>query len=413
MVRVSGRLTHYAAAAVLVRLADEGARVVLTLLALQRTGSAAVGGVLVAALLVPHVVAAPLVGALADRARRPRLVVAAAGCGFAAALAATATGLGRLPLTVLVGVLLAGGCCGPALTGALTSQLPGLVPAQRLPRAFGLDSLTYNGAGIVGPAAGAAIAAASSPAGATYALAGSAGLGAALAAVLPVPVRAHQQRATRRIGYLLGGTKLLVRDRVLATVTAATSIGQLGMGALPVIAVLIATQHHSAAAAGWLLTAVATGGLFGSLAWTWRPGRPERASTVVMLGLVGVGLPLGAAAFSSSLPLTATFFALAGFSNGPLFGALLVTRNDHAPTNLRSQIFTLGAGAKITATAAGAALGGLLAGHTSVAVLLLLAAASPLLAGALGRVLLPRTATRHPMVDRTEQGATTTTEPRG
>lgn len=216
---MSGRLAHYAAAAVLVRLADEGARVVLTLLALQRTGSTAVGGALVAALLVPHVVAAPLVGVLTDRARRLRLVVAVAAAGFAAALGATATELGRLPLAVVVLMLLAGGCCGPALTGALTSQLPGLVPGERLPRAFGVDSLTYNGAGIVAPAAGAVIAAATSPAGATYALAASAALGAALTAALPVPTR--YQRPEAGMGDLLAGARVLVRDRVLAAVTAA------------------------------------------------------------------------------------------------------------------------------------------------------------------------------------------------
>lgn len=384
---MSTRLVHYVAAAVLVRLADEGARVVLALLALQHTESAAVGGLLVAALLVPHVAAAPLIGGWADRAHRPGLVIALAATGFAVALAAAGTWLGRAPLGAIVAVLVAGGCCGPALTGALSSLLPALVESERLPRAFGLDSLTFNGAGIIGPAAGALVAAASSATDATYVLAGSAALGAALVTVLPVPAR--QQRPPAGLGDLLAGTRVIVRDRILAVVTAATSIGQLGMGALPIIAALIAGQYHSPAAAGWLLGAVAAGGILGSLAWTWRPARPEQAATLVMLGLVGVGLPLGGAAFaaSSSLPATAALFALAGFSNGPLFGALLVTRNDRAPIELRSQVFTLGAGAKISATAAGAALAGLLSGHTPIVVLLLLAAASSVLPGALGHLV--------------------------
>jgi hypothetical protein len=98
----------YGAGAVLVRLADEGARVALALLALERAGSAAVGGLLLGAL-----------------------------------------------------------------------------PADRLPRAFGLDSLTYNVAGIAGPAAAAAVSTVASPAGGTYALAGAALAGAALVAALP------------------------------------------------------------------------------------------------------------------------------------------------------------------------------------------------------------------------------------
>src|SRR3954451_8735004 len=89
---------------VLVRLADEGARVALVLLALQRTGSAAVGGALVAALLVPHVVAAPAVALLTDRARSPRRVIAAAALGFASALACAALALGAIPTAAVVAV---------------------------------------------------------------------------------------------------------------------------------------------------------------------------------------------------------------------------------------------------------------------------------------------------------------------
>ena len=67
------QIVHYAGAAVLVRTADEGARVALVLLALERTRSAALGGLLVAALLVPHVAAAGVVGARADRSRQARV----------------------------------------------------------------------------------------------------------------------------------------------------------------------------------------------------------------------------------------------------------------------------------------------------------------------------------------------------
>jgi hypothetical protein len=51
-------LRRYLGAAVLIRLADEGARVALVLLALKRLNNAAVGGLLVPTLLIPPVVAA-------------------------------------------------------------------------------------------------------------------------------------------------------------------------------------------------------------------------------------------------------------------------------------------------------------------------------------------------------------------
>ena len=82
-------------------------------------------------------------------------------------------------------------------------------------------------------------------------------------------------------------------------------------------------------------------------------------------------------------------FALSGLFQGPVFGALLVTRDRQSPPDVRGQVFAIGAGAKITATAAGAALGGALAGVSSGGQLLL-AGAWPVLAGAVGLAVLRR-----------------------
>lgn len=93
---------RYLITAVLIRLADEGARVALVLLALERTNSAAVGGLLVAVLLVPQVVAAPAIGLLTDRASQPRWVLTLSVAGFAASMATVAFLLGRVQLPVVV-----------------------------------------------------------------------------------------------------------------------------------------------------------------------------------------------------------------------------------------------------------------------------------------------------------------------
>jgi MFS family permease len=373
---------RYLGGAVLVRTADEGARIALVLLALGRTGSAAVGGVLVAALLVPQVLAAPAVGLLTDRARAPQWVIAAAAIGFAGSLAGAAFGLGRWPLPVAVGLLLAGGCCGPALTGALSSQLPGLVRRSSLPRAFGVDSLIYNVSGVIGPALAAGLSTATSPAFATVGLAGCAAAGAlVLTGLRLVP----PQQSARAVGapHLTEALRLLLRDRVIGLVTAATSLAQLGLGALPVVVAVLAIREHTPAASGGLLTAFASGGLIGSLVWIWRPGATSRAPRVVMAALVGQGAVLAFAAASSALLLTAALFALAGFCTGPLTGALFAAREDHAPDTARAQLFSLGAGLKITATAGGAAVSGVIAGAPT-AILLLFVAACPLMAGVLG-----------------------------
>lgn len=393
-------LTRYLVAAVLTRVADEGARVALVVLGIQRTGSPAVGGGLIAALLVPHVVAAPAVGLLTDRARNPRRVLAPAAAGFAGALALVAVGLGRVPLPIVMAILLAGGCCGPALTGALSSQLPGLVGPTSLPRVFGADALTYNVAGIVGPALAGVLAGGPGAGAATLTLAATAGCGAVALTALP---RAHREPAVASCGEpgLTAGVRAVGRDRVLAAVTVSSSLGQLGLGAVPVIAAVIASRDHAPARTGVLVAALAAGALIGSLAWTARPLPARRAPLVVMVALLLTGAPLAAAALTtSSTSVTVFLFAVSGTATGPLTGALFTTRQDHAPDHLRAQVFSVGAGLKTTSAAAGAALAGTLA-HTATGTQLLLAGICPLLAGAVGLVSL----TRPPPDSRDDQPA--------
>ena len=378
-------LRRYLAAAVLVRLADEGARVGLVLLALDRTGSAGVGGLLVAALLIPHVVAAPAVGWLTDRAHRPRVVLAVAALGFSAGLAAAAMLLGRTPLWLVVVTLLVAGCCGPALTGALTSQLAQLVPVDQLPRTYGADSLTYNVSGIAGPAIAGTIAGIWSPAAATLVLAAAAAAGGLVLTFMPLASRRRETSTTETPApSLTTGFRAIITDRVLRTVTVASSLGQLGPGALAVVAAVLAEQQGQTAATGWLLTAVAVGGLVGSLWWTWRPAAPAHAARTVMFALIGVGAPLAvAAATTHSLVCTAVLFAVSGVFLGPFTGALFTTRQDHAPAEAQAQVFTISAGLKTTTAAAGAAIGGAIAG-IAVPTQLLLVGATPVIAGILG-----------------------------
>ena len=77
---------------------------------------------------------------------------------------------------------------------------------------------------------------------------------------------------------------------------------------------------------------------------------------------------------------TLILFAVAGLIDGPLFASLLIVRDREAPPEVRTQIFTIGAGLKVTAGAAGAALAGLATG-LGAGVLLLAVAATQVLAG--------------------------------
>ncbi|MEW2144372.1 MFS transporter [Micromonospora vinacea] len=386
--RDRARLAHYLVAALLARAADEGARVALVIFALDRTGSAAVGGTLVATLLLPHVVAAPLVGGLVDRSRRPAAVLAAAIAVFAGALAAPIALLGHAPLWQTYLVLAIAGCCGPAVTGGLTSQLAALAGPGREARAFALDSLSYNVAGMVGPATVGLVAASASPSTPTLALAVAGGLGALGVASLRLPASAAAGEQTGAVD-LFQGARAIMRNPALRTITLATSVGQLGLGGLAVVATTLAAAAHQPGRAGLLLSVTAGGAFVGSLLWAWRPLPASRAPRVTVWAMVAVGVPLGLAAGVHSLPLVAALFALSGLLTGPFAAALFLARSHLAAEATRTQVFTIGAGLKVAASAIGVGLLGLAADLPASAQLLVVAA-FPIVAGLAGGILLRR-----------------------
>ncbi|MCK1796631.1 MFS transporter [Streptomyces sp. XM4193] len=425
------------ATALLARSADEGVAVAVVLLALHRTGGAAEGAFVLTAWMAPHVVAAPLAGALLARARRVRRWYVAALGGFAAAIAVLAACLGQVPAPLTLAVAALGGACGPVVSGGLSSLLADLVPPERLGRAYGLDAAVYNAASVGGPAAATVVAVTSSPAYALVALAGSAALAALLALRLParrpplVPhptaqptgsrtttggratdgedgpdsgrgtdgedgpdsVRATDSRratdseAGQRVpsfrADLVAGLLAVLRIPQLRAITTSTTLAFVGLGGLGTTAVLLAESRGSPGAGGLLVTAFAVGALLGSLACArWWPRAP--APALASWSLLGLGLALAAASFTSHWAQCVALFAAAGTAEGPLLGATLRIRADHSPARLRAQVFTTAAGLKISAAAAGAALVGVAAGSVSPGTLLLCLAATQLAAVPLG-----------------------------
>ncbi|MFF4369693.1 MFS transporter [Streptomyces sp. NPDC001594] len=396
-----GGFGRYLAAALAGRFASEGMGMAVVLLALERTGSAAHGAFVLTAWMAPHVLAAPLAGAAAARARRPRLFYAGALAGFTLAVAALAALLGRAPVAVVLAVAVLGGSCGPVVTGGLSSLVAGLVPeGTRRDRAYGWDASTYNAAAVTAPAVVSLAGAAVSAGPAMGVLALSAALAAALAASLPYPgppPGADSPPRGPRAG-LGAGLAALWRVRDLRAITSATTLAFVGVGALTTTSVLLARGLGSPGAGGVLMTAFALGALTGSLTLgrmtSVAPGRLARWA------MAGTGVALAAAAFAPSVAPAAAAFAAAGVCDGPLLTATLRIRSEHAPGAVRAQVFTLGAGLKVTAASTGAALVGLAAAAPpwtlllGIAVLQLAAAALHLLVAGRGRVArVPATGT--------------------
>ncbi|MET9699501.1 MFS transporter [Streptomyces sp. NPDC006529] len=355
---------RYLAAALAGRFASEGMGIALVLLALERTGSAADGAFVLTAWLAPHVLAAPLAGAAAARTARPRLFHVGALVCFTLAVAALSVLVGRAPVPVVIAVAVAGGSCGPMVTGGLSSLVASLVPAGGgRDRAYAWDAATYNAAGVTAPAVVSLIAALGSAGPAMAALACSGAVAAVLAALLPYEDPRARPRTARTRPTAGGGFAALWRVRELRAVSAATTLAFVGIGALSTTAVLLAGALGAPGAGGVLMTAFAVGALCGSLLLARRraSGRADDPGRLARWALTGTGVVLVGAAFAPTPALAAACFALAGLCDGPLLTATLRIRAEHAPEAVRAQVFTLGAGLKITAAAAGAALVGLAA----------------------------------------------------
>ena len=145
-------LPRYLAGAFAARLSDDGTATALVLLALHRTGDARIGGFLLGVIMVPQILAGPVVGALVDRSAAPRKFFLAGFMVLAGTQAALDLTVGYVPLILPLVIALVAGLVSPLITGGLSSLIVDFVPAgQRLRRAQSLDSVTYSAASVIAP----------------------------------------------------------------------------------------------------------------------------------------------------------------------------------------------------------------------------------------------------------------------
>jgi MFS family permease len=153
----------------------------------------------------------------------------------------------------------------------------------------------------------------------------------------------------------------------------------------------------SALLAGSTIGTAVGGPLFGTL--LDRSPRPDRVLAVTLasytVGVIAVAAAVGrlpvplVVLIAVAAGLFTAAVALSGIGEGPQLTALFSVRHRESPEHLRGQIFTTAASLKIAGLAAGAALGGLLAGR-SVTACLLVAAGFDLCAAAAYVLIGPR-----------------------
>lgn len=375
---VSGRRAEavYLAGAIPVRLVTNGAGVALALAAATRLDSVAVGGVLIAVLNAPSVVAAPVIGALTDAVASPKRFMLGASVVMAAALALTAF-LGEVPLPLVIVALLAAGCVVPVFIGGLSAWVDEAMPGDHA-RGFAVDALSYNLAGIAGPAIVAGMSALLSATGALLALAAVMLVGGALLQLLPIAARGGAADPRSLARGVARATRHLVTHGPLARVVLAGAVVQIGGGAMPVVAVLIAVHRGLAeSAGGLLLTAFAIGGVTGALLVAV-PAITRRVAAVsprrMMAGsFAATGVLTLLAAASPSFALTAVALALSGLPDATGVAAMLRLRQEESPPDVRAQVFVVAAGTRAVTAAIGAAVAGAIAGLDPALLLALIA----------------------------------------
>ncbi|QXE36258.1 MFS transporter [Streptomyces sp. GMY02] len=360
-------LRSYVVGAAAARTGDEMSGPALLLAGLAITGSASTATLLLGAVTVSAAVGGPVFGVLLDRSPRPGRLLAVALGAYASALVLILLSIGRVPVVATLLIAVCAGLLGPALSGGWTAQLPYTVREKDLPRATALDAMTFNAAGLAGPAAAGAVA---GTVGAPMSVIVSATLlGAAVPAAwrLPVPspssspspVLALPLRPPARTPLsadIRAGFRAIVRTPPLARATAVSVISCVGQGMFVACTPLLGERVFGAAGHGvLLLSGVAASALLANAVLAQCPRLMRRPDSVLRCGTLVLAVAFLLAATGRPVPLT--FAALiAGLGEGPQLAALFAIRHREAPGRLRAQIFTTGASLKITAFALGAAL---------------------------------------------------------
>jgi MFS family permease len=228
--------------------------------------------------------ASPFAGFIGDRFDRRKVMIvsdlAGAGCFLAMALA-------DAPELLLVYAFLSALAEAP-FNAASTAAIPNLVSEDRIGWANGMVALGRNAGILIGPAAGGLMLAAF---GAEAVFAFNA-VTFVVSAFVVWTVRArfsgHREDAAEHSG-LRAGFRLLLRDRVLRTLTLAWLALVLGLGMSMVADVPLAELFDAGAFGyGLIISAWGGGSVLGGLGGRWVTARNETAVVVIGTGVIAV-----------------------------------------------------------------------------------------------------------------------------
>ncbi|MBA3263395.1 MAG: MFS transporter [Thermoleophilaceae bacterium] len=327
----------FASAATLARVSDEMFSVGVVLLVLDRTGSAGLAGLAVAAITLPSLISGPLLGAWLDLTGRRRRLMVIDQLLIAGMLAVLVLVAGNTPNWVIPLVVLMAGLTYPLSFGGFTSFIPVLVPDELLPPANALETTSFNGALVIGPALAGTLSGAFGP---QTSLLVEAGL-ALVALVLILRIPGLDRGPDRRggddtlLGVAAAGIRQIVSVPQLRGITVAAAIGLGGLGLMTVTFPLFAVEHLGGerSDAGFMWAAFAAGSTLGALSLVRLQRRfpPER---IVLTGYAIFGALMLTWPLAGSLPVLLVLIAVAGMADGPALAAQFAVRQQVVPPSL-------------------------------------------------------------------------------
>ncbi|GAA4658519.1 MFS transporter [Streptomyces chumphonensis] len=351
-------LRFYLVGAVAARAGDEMSGPALMLTAFAVTGSTIAASSLLAAITISAAVGGPVLGALLDRRDRPGRLLAGALVLYAVGLGMILGGLDRWPFAVTILIAAVTGLLGPALSGGWTAQLPRVVEGDHLPRANALDAMTFNMAGLAGPALAGGVAEALGAPTAVVVSAVLIALALPAAWMLPArPGRVLAVQATSLTRDLVAGVRVILGRPSLARATLTSTVSCIAQGMLMACIPLLGERVLGGASRGaMLLSCVAIAALVANAVLAGFP-RSITPDTIIWASSLVQAAALALAAWAQPVVLIVAVL-IVGIGEGPQLAALFTVRHREAPDHLRGQIFTTGASLKITGFALGAAVAG-------------------------------------------------------
>ena len=292
---------------------------------LEITNEAFWAGIAAFSSLFPAMLLGPLAGNLADRFdRRKILMVAQAGAASAALLLWLLWVSGVREPSAIVAVAAVGGVIGGVAIPAWQSFIPLLVPVEDLPSAISLNSLQFNAARAIGPAAGGLFIAYAGPSWAF--LINGLSYGAVLMALLFVnPGQTRQERVQRKVwkGFIESINYIRTQPGIMMGIALATIVAFFGFPVVTFIVVFAKQVYEVDAGSVGLLTALlgigailavpVVSGVFGDL----------RRARIIRFAVPAYGIAIIIFGTSTRLAQGAIGLVLAGMA----FMAIVATSN--------------------------------------------------------------------------------------